>query len=331
MTRPRPRVAGPLATALAVALSGCGGNGPVSEPGPEGPATGEGIEPFGTPATLDLGTWNLEWFGDPERGPEDEALQLANAERVFEGLQVDLWSVQEMTGAAHFDDLVSRIDGFEGFLADDPIVDRGAEFYRDFEDNEQKVGLVYRSSAVTVRSARVVLTDRDWEFAGRPPLEVELVVTVGGATRSLVVIVLHAKAGDGVEDWERRSAASEALEAYLETRWPTAEVAVLGDFNDDVDESISGGRPSSYDNLAADPSWTFLTAALSTTGRSSTVFYPDVIDHILVSDELLPRYVDGSVEAVRVDAWLADYGETTSDHYPVVSRFRWVPAPSPAP
>jgi endonuclease/exonuclease/phosphatase family metal-dependent hydrolase len=320
-----------VATALAVALSACGGNGSVSEPGPEAAGTGEGIEAVGTPTTLDLGTWNLEWFGDVERGPTDEALQLSNAELVLEGLDVDLWSVQEMTDGGQFDDLVSRIDGFEGFLADDPIVDRGAEFYRDFEDQEQKVGLLYRSSAVTVTDARVILTERDWEFAGRPPVEVELLVNVAGTTRSLVVIVLHAKAGDGVEDWERRSAASEALEAYLETTWPTTEVAVLGDFNDDVDVSISGGRPSSYDNLVADPDWTFLTAALSTSGRASTVFYPDVIDHILVSDELLPRYVDGSVEAVRVDAWLSDYGETTSDHYPVVSRFRWAPAPSPAP
>ncbi len=276
----------------------------------------------GTSTTLDFATWNLEWFGDPDNGPGDEALQLDNVHHIISGLDMDLWSVQEVTSVPHFDNLVSQLSGYDGFLANDPAVTDGAAYYSDFDDNELKVGIIYKTALATVQSAKVILKEYDHEFAGRPPVEVQLSVSVDGAAIDLVMILLHAKAGSGRDDWDRRNTASAALKSYLDSTYPTASVMVIGDFNDDVDQSITRPKDSPYKNFVDDATdYTFPTKELSDAGISSTVYYSEMIDHHLSTDDLIASYVDGSVQVFPADQYLDDYDQTTSDHYPVLSNF----------
>lgn len=113
----------------------------------------------GADATLDLGTWNIEWFGDAGNGPSDEQLQLDNVAHVISDLDLDLWSLQEVVAHAQFDSLVARLDGYGGLLADDPFVTNGPEYYSGFSDTEQKVALLYKTALARVDSARVILTE----------------------------------------------------------------------------------------------------------------------------------------------------------------------------
>lgn len=276
----------------------------------------------GTDATFDVATWNVEWFGEEGMGPENEALQLQRVREVISGADLDLWGMQEVVGESAFAALVAGLPGYAGFLANDAAVENGAAWYSDFGDREQKVGLVYRTSAMEVLGSRIVLTQYDHAFAGRPPLEVRVRLTLGTVPTDAVVMVLHAKAGADAEDWDRRSAAAHALKAYLDATWPDVPVWVIGDFNDDVDTSITAGRATPYAPfLGAGSAWSFPTAAISQAGIPSTVGYPDVIDHHLVSDEVLARYQAGSAEAYRLDGIIPRFGDTTSDHYPVVARY----------
>lgn len=307
-----------LAICAGAVVGGCGGGGSPADPRPDRPAE---VPARGDAATFDVATWNVEWFGDPGNGPSDEARQQRNVRDVVAGAALDLWALQEVVDEAAFDALVAAIPGYGGLLADDPSVEGGPEWYRDFGDREQKVALLYRTSVVSVLGARVILASEDFSFAGRPPLEVRVRITVDGVSMDGVVVVVHAKASDDEASWGRRAAASLALEAYLDATWPTAPVWVLGDFNDDVDTSITAGRPSPYDNFMGSPGWGFVTAALSQQGVSSTVGFPDVVDHHLVSDEVAGTYVTGSVEAFRVDRHIDDYATTTTDHYPVLARY----------
>jgi hypothetical protein len=64
-----------------------------------------------------------------------------------------------------------------------------------------------------------------------------------------------------------------------------------------------------------------LTAELSARELTSTVNHTGLIDHHLASIELLASFVPGSTQVLPVDRYIADYAETTSDHYPVLSRF----------
>lgn len=311
---------GPLLLVSALAFGACGGFDVSADPPPPDDDPVE-IPARGTAATFDVGTWNLDWFGDPGNGPPDEALQLHNLRDVIRGAALDLWAVQEVVDQGAFDALVAAVPGYAGLVADDPSVAGGPAWYRDFGDREQKVALIWRTEALAVESARVILTDDDFAFAGRPPLEVRVRLDPAGAALEAVVIVLHAKASNEGASRDRRQAASEALEGYLDVAWPTTPVWVLGDFNDDVDTSITAGAASPYANFVAARDWSFPTRALSMQGVASTVGYDDVIDHHLVSDEAGAWYETGSAEAFRVDQWIADYGSTTTDHYPVLTRY----------
>lgn len=321
---PRPAPARATALTLVALLSACGtpSQPEGGTPQPEEPVLLP-VQAQGTAETLELGTWNLEWFGDPGNGPDDEEGQMERAAWVLSGLDVDLWAVQEVVDRSAFRALVDRLPGYAGLLADDPSVVDGPAYYRDFAGNELKVGLLYRSDLARVDSARVILTGQDHAFAGRPPVEVRLTVDRGGAEEVLYLVLLHAKAGAEADDRARREAGARALKDYLDRVRPRDRVVVVGDFNDDVDASITPGAATPYLAFVQDPaSYRFLTAGLSEQGVSSTVFYPDVIDHQLATDEMAADYVDGSAAAVRADQWVPAYGETTSDHYPVVTRFR---------
>jgi hypothetical protein len=275
----------------------------------------------GSATTLDFGTWNLEWFGSTSNGPTNETLQQANVRDVLSGADLDLWGVEEVVSVSAFNNLKAQLPGYAGVLASDASVVGGSTYY---SASEQKVGLLYKTGVASVLGARIILTAKDYDFAGRPPLEVQLRVTLNGRTEDLVVIVLHAKAFNDSTSWQRRANASLALKSYLDTTWPTAKVMVLGDWNDDVDTSITSGKASPYKNFVDDPAdYTFPTKALSDAKVSSTLSYPDLIDHQLATNELQARYVAGSAQVYRVDQYISNYGNTTTDHLPVLTRYNW--------
>lgn len=311
-----------LIVSSVLAFGACGSDSTPTPITPNEPEPNKEFDPVGTSSTLDFATWNLEWFGDTSRGPSNEDLQLDNASFVISGLDMDVWSVQEITSTSHFNDLLDSLEGYDGFLANDPIVQSDSAYYDDFGGNEQKLGLIYKPDLITVNSAKVILTNYDYEFAGRPPVEVQLTANVDGQSADIVAILIHAKCCTDDESYNRKSAGATALKSYLDTTWPGANVIVFGDFNDDIDTSISTGRESVYKAFVDDATdYTFPTKVLSDNGISSTVDYPDVIDHHLNSDELYSLYVDGSVTSFQPEDYVTNYGNTTSDHYPVITRY----------
>lgn len=311
--------------ALVPALAACGSDPPTVPDLPPEPPPTTLPEPIpipaqGTEATFDLATWNLLNFGSTGLGPRDETLQLARIRDVILGTDADVWGVQEVSRADAFASLLSHLPGYAGLLANDSSVVGGSGSY---SGGEIKVGLIFKTSAVEVKGARIILAELDHEFAGRPPLEVRVVLKHGGVSRAAVVIVLHAKADQQVASWERRAAAAAGLKEYLDSELADGIVLVPGDWNDDVDESITSGRDTPYRPfVGAAPHWIFPTAELTATGATSILGYDDVIDHILASDEIMPWYEAGSALVYRVDEHIPDYEDTTSDHLPVLVRFR---------
>ena len=56
----------------------------------------------------------------------------------------------------------------------------------------------------------------------------------------------------------------------------------------------------------------------------TTLGYPSTIDHHLVTHALAAFYVPGSAQRIDAPAVIgSSYGLTTSDHYPVESRYRF--------
>jgi hypothetical protein len=282
----------------------------------------------GTESTLDVASWNIEWFGSTTNGPTNETLQLANSRDIIGGADMDVWGVAEIVDQAHWNSLESQLAGYTGFLASESVVTGGSASYGA---TEQKVGILYKSSVATLLGAKIILTAYDSDFAGRPPLEVKLRVALNGETEDVVFIVMHGKAFNDLTSWQRRANASAALKSYLDATYPTQKVFVVGDYNDDVDTSITSGQASPYKNFVDDAArYTFPTAALSAAGISSTTSYTDMIDHHLNSNEAAATYVPGSAQVYRVDSYVPSYDASTSDHYPVLSRYTFGGTATPA-
>ncbi|WP_224368956.1 endonuclease/exonuclease/phosphatase family protein [Hyalangium versicolor] len=275
----------------------------------------------GSSTALDIGCWNVEWFGSSSNGPTNETLQQSNVKDVLLGANMDIWGLEEIVSTTAFNNVKSQLSGYAGLVASDSSVTNGSSYY---SSSEQKVGILYKTSVASVQSARIILTSYDSDFAGRPPLEVKLRVTLNGTTRDIVVIVFHAKAFDDATSWQRRLNASNALKSYLDSTYPSTPVVVLGDWNDDVDTSITSGKASPYQNFVSDSAdYFFPTKALSDAGVASTASYSDMIDHQLVTNELKSLYVSGSAKVYRVDSYISSYASTTTDHFPVLTRYNW--------
>ncbi|HEX2779996.1 MAG TPA: lamin tail domain-containing protein [Gemmatimonadaceae bacterium] len=332
------RLRRPVATiaTLALALASCRPADSPFEPTPASPSLPAFalVPPEGTAADLDVAGWNIEWFGDTQNGPTNETLQLQNARDVILGTDADIWGVAEIVNQAQWNSLESQLPGYTGFLASESVVANGASYY---SATEQKVGILFKTSVATLLDAKVILTANNTDFAGRPPLEVKLRVSVNGATEDVVVIVLHMKAFNDGDSWLRRQNAGNALKSYLDATYPTQKVLVIGDWNDDVDVSITPEKPSPYKAFVDDAArYRYPTKALTDRGVSSTVGYPDFIDHHLATNEIAATEIASSVEVYRVDSYIADYANTTSDHYPVLSHYAFgtgggSPPPPPPP
>ena len=305
-----------LAAVFAVVLL-CVGCGPqdalIDDPGSDDASVAQALVAGlrGRAQALDVAQWNVMWLGNTHFGPTDEADQLARVSAVIRSGNVDLWALQEVSSQAAFDGLVAQVPGYSGLAATDPRVVDGTRYY---SSEEQRPALLFKTRAVTVNSARLVLTEAAQTFAGRPPLEAQLSIHINRKNLDLTVIVLHLKAGPGLDDRARRAQASVLLAQHVATL--SGPVMVLGDWNDATLSSITPGQPSPFSNWHSPMTW--LTQPLEAQGLSSSVF-GSFIDHALVTPQLKSRHAGTSVFDLR--PVLPDYRKNTSDHFPVLHFF----------
>jgi endonuclease/exonuclease/phosphatase family metal-dependent hydrolase len=269
------------------------------------------------PNTVDVGSWNVEWFGATDQGPLDETLQQANVQKVLRQVDLDLVGLVEVVSEDAFHTLLAGLPNHSGLLVTDPRVQNGAAFY---SAREQKVALLFKKR-FTVESARVVVTESAYDFGGRPPMEVRLKFTENGAPRTLVVLVAHFKAMANFDGWNRRTHASAALKTYLDGTYPSRWVLVVGDLNDDIDRSTYQGKLSPFSNFVDDAQYRFTTDALTANNEATTATFPSTIDHHFVTDELALRFVAGSAKVVHPEGLIKSYALNTSDHFPVITRY----------
>lgn len=292
-------------------------------------------------AIFKAAAWNIEWFGSTSNGPTNETLQRSNAAKVISRAGFQVWGLQELVEASAFRGLLTDLGAnFDGILANDPSVSLGSTHYTA---TQQKLGLIWDKRIIrSVTDRKLILTDATCTnaFAGRPPLEATVSGAIEGTAFSGRIIVLHAKAHTDPFDtsYERRKQGAVCLKTYLDTL-PNEPVLVLGDWNDDMDRSITTreDHPSCvsndgtfcvtpYANFVGDTvNYKATTLALSLIGTSSTR-YPDLIDHHVATNELGDLFIPGSAVVVRPDLWATDpvlnFMTTTSDHYPVGTSYQ---------
>jgi hypothetical protein len=153
-------------------------------------------------------------------------------------------------------------------------------------------------------------------------------VTLNCVTKNIKFIAIHAKANTSptATSYARRKAGADSLHAFLNTQYPEDNIIILGDLNDDLDVSITAGfSTTSWDAFTTDgANYSPVTLPLSLAGKKSTVGYNDVIDHVIISNELAPYYMPQTANILTdVTGIVTNYANTTSDHYPVFTRYKF--------
>jgi endonuclease/exonuclease/phosphatase family metal-dependent hydrolase len=267
--------------------------------GGDGPATGI-VDPIGTKDAIDIAAWNIENF------PADGNTPSLVADLVT-SLGIDLVAVEEIANVEAWEELVERLPQHEGVLS----------FHEYSPGFFQKVGYLYRADLMEVEPDSLLFENDSFQFP-RPPLQVTVTVPdADGGAVAFVAIVLHLKAGTGVEDRDRRRAAMLTLEAHIRGLVDAGsdQVIMLGDYNEVLTSEV--GRAVFAPFLDAPERYRVQTDALARSGAFSFVPTGAMLDHIITTVGLDEEV--GASEAVipRLDLEVNGYVDRVSDHLPV--------------
>lgn len=267
---------------------------------------------FGTDATLDVATWNIERFAKNGQTTVDSVAQ------IIEALELDVLALQEIDDENLFNQLVSSLDGYEGML--EPGSFRGLAY-------------IYKTDSTTVTdSYEIYQTSQFSSPFPRAPFVLE--ISFRGI--DYVLINNHLKCcGNGSleqsnpnDEETRRLFASQFLKQYIESDHPKDNVILLGDLNDLLTDSRNNNVFIDFIEEPENYRFADLPIAVGPSADWSFPSWPSHLDHILITNELFDDLEadNSTVETIRIDDYLAGglnaYDANISDHRPVAMRLQ---------
>lgn len=278
------------------------------------------VAKVGNDTLTDIACWNAEWFGDLTNGPSNEALQFTNVKTVIERTDMDAWGLCEVSDNTVFTNLLTQLPAYDGVNSTFSAT--------------QKMAMIWKKSMFELVSYQNLADASSFDFASRRPLEVALKTKGANPIDTIYFYVLHLKANTGpspdTASYNRRKRAMDWLKTYIEQNRSQQKIVLLGDYNDDLDQSVISlaGQPlpTPFTSFVNDTiRYFFPSMRLSLAGLSSypTFNPPNMIDHIgnnrLLSDSFYVRESSGVMS--QLSSQINQYLSTTSDHYPVYARY----------
>ncbi|MTI89490.1 MAG: T9SS type A sorting domain-containing protein [Balneolaceae bacterium] len=259
--------------------------------------------------TFEVVTWNIEWFGDGSNGPDNESEQFDKVKQVITTIDADIYALQEIASTFRFSKLVDELEAYGGVLA-------------DYSQSQKTAYLFKRATIDSLDSGLITsgMLQQDWAN-GRYPLFFHFNADINGEMQEIYAFNIHAKAFDDFSSYSQRVDASGQLKQYLDNTHPADNVIFIGDYNDTMNGSITSGQGSPYTNFVNDGEYTVITKNLEDAGFSSQSS-GSMIDHIMISSELADEYFEDT-ERIENTSYIGSYLSTTSDHYPVWTRFQF--------
>jgi Big-like domain-containing protein/type IX secretion system substrate protein/endonuclease/exonuclease/phosphatase family protein len=298
---------------------------------------GTSIDPV---KTLEVVNWNVEWFGSTANGPVDNNQQEQNIKTILQNIGADIYGLVEVVDEARLANVVSQMPGYGYVISNFGSHTNTNEAGASPLSEAQKLAFVYKTSVFTNVTTTPLLSQGinssvdlsnpayNYYASGRFPYMMSSDVTLDGITRNMKFILIHAKANTSptLISYDRRKKGADSLHYTLSTLYPSDNIVLLGDFNDDLDSTITDGinpRITSYISFTNDSAnYPAVTLPLSRARKKSTVSYNEVIDHVVVSDEMSGYFMNSSANILTdVTSLVTNYASTTSDHYPVFTRF----------
>ena len=288
-----------------------------------------------------VATWNTNWLGNILNGPTNETLQQRNFQQVLDSLKADLYVLEEVSNPTFFNSFVAKYANYKGFCSS--AISAGG-----IATDAQRVCFLYKKGVIDSVSARPLLTKatplpnypennpaRFWA-SGRLPYLFIADANIDGVKKRLHIVGIHARANTGGNtitadakelQYAQRKYDVNVLKDTLDTQFPNANIIMAGDYNDDVDETVSeitSTKESSYKKYVDDAkNYQVITKQLSDNGFRSYLSFNNVIDHITVSNELVDNYVVNSVSPELGFLYINNYISTTSDHLPIYATFNF--------
>lgn len=290
--------------------------------------------------SLDVVNWNISWLGSEYNGPLDDQLQASYVARVMDSLKADIYLLEEIADTSYLGYISRSIQNGPYDYSVSPYASNASNTLNGNWRIGQKMAFLYKSnvfSNVTTRGFTINSSRPDNYYnwaSGRYPFRMDANATIDGKTKRVAFLNIHAKAELGdPNDYLRRKGAAELLYDSLFNNHISEYFLIGGDFNDDLDETISPSAPvrltpyysfiNDYVNFSAPSYWN------SQRGDNSYIGYPNVIDHVILSQQMSKDYVPYScIIRKEVTDWVSSYRDLVSDHYPVQSRYNFQQSPS---
>lgn len=300
---------------------------------------------FNADNTLEVVNWNIEWFGSPAQNPSNDALQATNVSTIVANMKADIYGFAEVVDTTLFRTAVlpagyNVIFSEFGSYADDkadadyPLAQKLAFMYRtDMIKPIRTFGVLRDTYNPAVAATSADGTPyKNWS-SGRFPFAMEAEVTIDGKKETVYFMEIHAKANTGttaeqIDSYNRRKGGNLQFKNWIDANLTGKKIIILGDFNDvlNPDKTIApmpAGTGTSYSDFTLDAANYFpITLPLSLAGKQSTAGFPTVIDNVIVSKAMNVNYIQGTAEVLDgVKNLVASYSSTTTDHYPIKSRY----------
>jgi len=253
------------------------------------------LSSLGSDQTIDIMTWNIEHF------PKNQ-LTVNYLANIITTLNVDILALQEIESLDSLNSLKERLGDY--WLA-----------YRSLgSSNYGQLAYLIDTTFVKplVSNPHIILNSSDeYNFAYRLPF----VLQFSFNEIPFTTINVHYKCCDGSED--RRLAASQALNEYIQTNLNNENLIILGDFNDIIENQFIDVLEvfnNTNEYIFAD-----YGISAGSTNNWSYPNYPSHIDHIIISNELFEyEYTTTTVLVDNLFLKFQDYDNFISDHRPIL-------------
>ena len=255
------------------------------------------IPSINTEEGLEIITWNCEFF------PTANDSTITALSEAIKDLDADIIAFQEIRKPGWFEKLMQHLPDYDYVLS--------------LQTSFMDLAIIYKNDIFKFKSHSELFVDNDYNFAGRPPLKVNLIHKLSGKEFSL--INLHMKCCDS--GLNRRKEASKMLYNYIISDPFTYDNSIiLGDWNDDLKDKP---KEHCFTPFLNDHNFYFVTSEIVDDITQATYPkepYVSFLDHILISKKLIGSS-SYQVSTIPIDEYMGSYEvyETyISDHKPVL-------------
>ncbi|MCF7792818.1 MAG: endonuclease/exonuclease/phosphatase family protein [Candidatus Cloacimonetes bacterium] len=271
-----------------------------------------GLE-FGTDETFDVVTWNIEHF------PKQNQTTVDYVTYAILGMNAEIFGLQEIENQDFFYTLVDQLNSID--------VNHNWEGHRAYSASyDINLAFIYKSDLVQVIDIYEIFENDNRPFPRNP-----LVMNCIYDTEEYFIINNHFKAsGDGImnlnDPWDeetRRYDASNLLDDFISENLPDANVFVIGDLNDELDDNSANNVFQNLIDNSSEYLFVDMDIAWGPNNYWSYPGWPSHLDHIMITNELFDEFAfsDSSVETILLDEYLdgnwGEYDNYVSDHRPV--------------